>query len=218
VVAALGVTIVGAIVIFLSLDIWRSAGGRQPLSPRVMLGLLSLNELSFLYFGFRRLKANRKKGVTPNLLEGNTRRGVLSGIAVGIALIAISVVYSISVQKLFHVALPNPLEILGDAKGNLPLSLTFVSIASILAPTCEEFFFRGIIFGSAQAINRSGLGVVVTSLLFAFVHLSLVLSPYYILWSIATCWLFARCRTIIGPVAAHMTVNAAGCLAIVLSR
>ena len=216
--AALGVTIAAVVAVLLPQAISRG-GGREELSPVVIVGILFLTELAWLYFGFRRLKANRKEGVILNLLEGKMGRGVLSGIALGIALIAFSAVYTISVQKLFHLSsLPNPIRILGDVKGNLLLSFALVLMLAVIAPVCEEFFFRGIIFGSAQAINRAGPGAVLASVLFAFIHTSLVLSPYYIVWSLASCWLLARCRTIMGPIAAHMTVNSVACLGFLLSR
>jgi membrane protease YdiL (CAAX protease family) len=214
VVAALGVTISGAIGMLLARGSTRL---EQPLSLHSQVGILLLMELSFLYFGFRRLKANRNKNVALKLLDGNTQRGILSGISVGIALIAFGQVYTIAVKKLFPLsALPNPLELLGHMKGDLLLSVVFVLIVSILGPVCEEFLFRASMFGSAQAINRTWLGAVVASVLFAFVHLTLTLSPYLVLVSLTLCWLLARCRTILGPIAAHITINAAGCLAFLL--
>ena len=212
--AVTGVLIAAGVVIGL-FTIWQKTGHRQSVSPLLIVETLALTELSLLFFGFRRLKVNRKKGVTVKLLEGKAWRGVLSGIAVGVALVAVSIIYGIVAQRVFHLSsLPNPIQILREVKGNPLLLLTLVSIISILAPTCEEFFFRANIFGSAQAINRTCLGAVVASVLFAFAHLNLVLSPYYILFSLTTCWLFTRCRTIMGPIAAHMTVNAVACLAV----
>jgi membrane protease YdiL (CAAX protease family) len=214
--AVVGVLIAAGVVIGL-LTIWQKTGHSQSISPRLIAGFDSLTELSLLYFGFRRLRVNRRKGVILKLFEGNAWRGVLCGISIGIAMITFSVIYEIAVQKVLHLSsLPNPLQILREVKGNPLLSLALVLTISILAPTCEEFFFRANIFGSAQAINRTWLGAVVASVLFAFAHLNLVLSPYYILFSIATCWLFTRYRTIIAPIAAHMTVNTVACFAVLL--
>jgi len=212
--AVTGVLIAAGVVIGLFTILQKNKPG-QSLSPLLIVGTLSLTELSLLYFGLRRLRVNGKKGVTLKLLEGNTWRGVLSGISVGIALIIFNVIYEVAIQRVFHLSsLPNPLQILRDVKGNSLLSFTLVLIISILAPTCEELFFRANIFGSAQAINRTWLGALLASVLFAFAHLNLVLTPYYILFSLATCWLFTRSRTIVGPIAAHMAVNAVACLAV----
>jgi membrane protease YdiL (CAAX protease family) len=154
--AVMGVLIAAGVVIGL-FTIWQKTEQRQPVSPRVEVETLALTELSLLYFGFRRLRANRRAGVTLKLLEGNAWRGVMSGISIGIASIIFNVVYDIAVQKVFHLSsLPNPLQIFHEVKGNLLLSSALVLIISILAPTCEEFFFRANILVQHRRSIRQG--------------------------------------------------------------
>ncbi len=214
----LGVLVAIGVVIALSV-IGRKHLPRQPLSPVLTVAALFLFELAFLYIGLRRLKINRGKGLTVKLFSGNAGRGILSGIFSGAALIICSIIYVVTIQKRLHLPLPpDPLRILRELRGNTLLSLAFVLTVSIVAPICEEVFFRANIFGSARAINRTQLGVAAASMLFAFAHVSLVLSPYYIVFSLTMCWLFTQKRTIVAPIAAHMTVNAVACFAALLLR
>lgn len=214
----LGVLVAMGMVIGLS-AIERKHVPRQPLSPLLTVATLFLFELAFLYLGLRRLKINRGKGLTVKLFDGNAGRGILSGILSGAALTVCSIIYVVTIQKMLHLPLPpNPLRILRELRENTPLSVAFVLTASIVAPICEEVFFRANIFGSAKAINRTWLGAAMASVLFAFAHLSLVLSPYYIVFSLTMCWLFTKKRTIAAPIAAHMTVNAVACFAALMLR
>jgi len=60
--SALGVTIAVAVVIVLA-GVWQRNSEYRKTSPLFIVEILLMMELSFLYFGFRRLKINRNKGV-----------------------------------------------------------------------------------------------------------------------------------------------------------
>jgi membrane protease YdiL (CAAX protease family) len=81
----------------------------------------------------------------------------------------------------------------------------------------EELFFRGVIFGSAHAVGLSKMGVALSASLFALVHVSLLLAPFYATFAVVTCWLYARTKTLAAPIAAHMTLNGIACLALLFA-
>ena len=77
----------------------------------------------------------------------------------------------------------------------------------LLAPVCEEVFFRGYLL---QALSRSGSlrASVIVSLCFALVH---TLAPAqlagYVLLSLLLCWMTLHTQSILAPVIVHAAYN-----------
>jgi membrane protease YdiL (CAAX protease family) len=138
---------------------------------------------------------------------------VLLGIGMGAAIAIAGIAYNFAIVRLFgRHALPDMLRELREAKGNLPL-LTFIVFAMVIvAPVCEELFFRAALFGSASAAGQGTLGAIVSSLLFALSHGAPYLIVYYFASGIVFCLLFKRLKTLLAPIAAHSAVNAIACL------
>jgi membrane protease YdiL (CAAX protease family) len=181
--------------------------------------LLLATELPLLYLAVRRRRRNQEKQrTTLGLFDGETGKAIPMGIAAGFGMVTLSALYSLGIQRLFgEHALSNQLEflenILNDRAG---VAVIFVLVA-VLAPFCEEIFFRGAIFGSARAAGRSTAGAIISALLFALVHASLLLAPFYATFALVMCWLYARTGTLAAPIAAHMTLNGVACAAVVIA-
>lgn len=82
----------------------------------------------------------------------------------------------------------------------------FVGTA-IVAPVWEELFFRGIVYRGLRA--RSGVipAVLVSSLIFAFVHSVALMVPYFFVMAVAMALIYEFHGNIWAPVTAHAFVN-----------
>jgi membrane protease YdiL (CAAX protease family) len=105
-----------------------------------------------------------------------------------------------------------------SAKGDPVMAAGLVFAIAVLAPLCEEFFFRGAIFSSVRSGQRARAAAIVSSVLFAAAHGNWMMFTYYLVFGFTMCWLLARTRTIATPIAAHMTVNATAAIALLLSN
>lgn len=77
-----------------------------------------------------------------------------------------------------------------------------------LAPICEERFFRGGILGTYLASGRPGWGLLTSSLVFAAMHGLLSRAPLFFLDGLILGNLFLGTKSLVSPLAAHITVNA----------
>jgi membrane protease YdiL (CAAX protease family) len=100
---------------------------------------------------------------------------------------------------------------------NKPAVTLLVLLIAGMAPVCEELFFRGVIFGSARAAGLNNVGVALSAVLFASVHVSLLLAPFYLIFAVVMCWLYARTGTLAAPIAAHATLNSVACAALIFA-
>ncbi|HEY6341079.1 MAG TPA: CPBP family intramembrane glutamic endopeptidase [Bryobacteraceae bacterium] len=219
VVSAFGVTLLLALPVIL---IWLtlSKGDKATLSvqtpPVALIAFLALlQESQFAVFGWRRFRKNRSEG-RRSASQSNGRyapksRAVFLGIASGAGLIAFSQLISPVIPGKSPVGIVELVS--GLRTGPWTAAGVLVLIAAV-APVCEEILFRGAIFGLAHANGRTWTGAIMASVLFAIAHLSLRLTPYYLVFSAVNCWLLARTRTLAGPIAAHVTVNFSACMAV----
>lgn len=94
-----------------------------------------------------------------------------------------------------------------------------IVFAVLLAPAYEELLFRRVLFGRFQAAGRVGMGVLLSSLAFAFVHEipGLSANPFpamLMLWltyaglGAAFAWVYWRTGTLWAAIGAHAINNA----------
>ena len=217
-----GLILLGAIVIGTALAV----SGRNPselgnlvVSPWGIAGLLLVTQLPLLYFGLRRRRRNRAKQRTLlALFDGDTGSAIRKGVSAGFAMTVLSMLYTSALQRVLGPnAVEGQLDFLSNVLSNKPAVVLLVFIIAVLAPVCEEIFFRGVIFGSARAAGFSKVGAALSSVLFAIVHVSPVLAPFYATFAVVMCWLYTRTGTLAGPIAAHMTLNGVACVALLLA-
>jgi hypothetical protein len=109
------------------------------------------------------------------------------------------------------------MDTLFSQKGSPLRVAVLVFTIAVLAPLCEEFFFRGAIFSSVRSTPKAWAGAIVSSVLFAVAHLNPTMITYYLIFGLTMCWLLSKTRTMAAPIAAHMTVNTVACIAVLLS-
>jgi len=114
--------------------------------------------------------------------------------------------------RLIHVALtgtepaPHPvIERLAEAEALEIAAL--VGVACVVAPLCEELFFRGFLCPSIRDRFGVAAGVVASSLVFALVHLGLPNQMATFVLGVAFCLVYERSGTLVAPVVAHAIFN-----------
>ncbi len=100
---------------------------------------------------------------------------------------------------------------------SLPMALWFLQF--LLSPLIEELFFRGLVMRELLTLLPTSLATVLTSLLFAGIHLPYWLSHRGATWavtadaggvfvfSVVACWMFAKTRSIWPSTVAHIANN-----------
>lgn len=199
------VAIVGAIRLGPQESLRESRAGHVPGGP---LATYLAGYAPMVYVSLRRIRRSRVR----ELFDGPARPAVVWGIAAGVGLWTLGFLHNIAVIKLFgRHAFPDMLGDLRAAKGR-PLMLAFVVFGMVvIAPICEELFFRAVLFGSAWSVGQARLGAIASSLLFAIGHLAPYLILLYFASGIVFCLLFGRFKTLLAPIAAHSAVNAISC-------
>lgn len=218
----MGVVLAGAIVLGIVLAATGQGPGAVPgyaQGPGVIAVATLAIGLPMLGFGFRRLAVNREKGrPSPALTEGAPGPAALRGVGAGLAMLLFSGVFVLIARKLFG-DVPDTLSFLRELKSGPIVTGLVVLAVSLFTPVYEEFFFRGVMFGSAEAVGKGWAGAIVSSILFAAMHGSLVLFLFYFVFGLLMCWLLRTARHIASPISAHMTLNGTACvLALVAGR
>lgn len=86
--------------------------------------------------------------------------------------------------------------------------LWFVALAVVAAPLCEEFIFRGLIYGGLRRSLPVWLAVAVSAAIFAVVHPPISMLPVFVV-GLCTAWTYERSKTLLAPMLVHAVYNAA---------
>jgi len=78
----------------------------------------------------------------------------------------------------------------------------------LAAPLCEEFIFRGLIFGGLRRSMPAAQAIVISAAVFAAVHPALSLLPVFVV-GLCTAWVYERSKTLLAPMLVHAAYNAA---------
>lgn len=189
--------------------------------PVIWVVLLIGNQIPFLGVAlFLRWRYKSTGRILPALFEGPYVSAILIGIVSGLAMAGFGIVHALIATALFGKASTDAMEdlmrtLLAAAGDPLILSGLVLSIA-VLAPFCEELFFRGAIFSTARSAENARAAAIVSSVLFAVAHVNPMMFTYYLVFGFTMCWLASKTRTIAAPIAAHITVNATATIAMLL--
>jgi uncharacterized protein len=102
---------------------------------------------------------------------------------------------------------------------HLPAVGTAITVvyAIVIAPIGEELFFRGIMFRALRDRHGFWVGAVGSSIGFGSIHFipgsaidAALLMTVMFFTGIALCFIYERRRTIVAPIAAHVTFNVIG--------
>ncbi len=86
--------------------------------------------------------------------------------------------------------------------------LWMVALAVLAAPLCEEFIFRGLIYGGLRRSLPTWSAIMVSAAIFAVVHPPLSMLPVFVLGCCAA-WTYERSKTLLAPMLVHAVYNAA---------
>ncbi|MBA5636347.1 CPBP family intramembrane metalloprotease [Duganella sp. LX20W] len=154
---------------------------------------------------------NRTAGV-PAIVRGGdagTGTGTGAGAAAGLGLamavpaIAVGLAY---LAALRHSALAPALS--AAATGATLHPGWMLALAVLAAPLCEEFIFRGLIFGGLRRSMGALPAMLVSAAVFAIVHPPLSMLPVFVL-GLLTAWSYERSKRLLAPMLVHALYNAA---------
>lgn len=83
----------------------------------------------------------------------------------------------------------------------------FILVTSVLAPVLEEIVFRKILFGTLYKRYNFLAAAIISSLIFAAVHLDFSHLLIYMSMGIVFAFLYVRTQRIIVPITAHVMMN-----------
>ncbi|MBU0755099.1 MAG: CPBP family intramembrane metalloprotease, partial [Planctomycetes bacterium] len=200
------------VILALSKDEGEPADGQEFMIAFASAGLVT-TFFSLVYLSTREIDRLPEKlglctddGAACYLTFGAVREGVAFGvIGFGFALAYLWGIEHWRPLILMKEAMPDIYDISKDDM------VCFTILAVLLAPFCEEYIFRGLIFrGMRRSIGLwpAALG---SAALFAFVHPPISIIPVFVLGTL-TAIAFERTRLLLTPIIVHAVYNAAICL------
>lgn len=135
-------------------------------------------------------------------------RGTQIGLALRTAAIAAAVACACGIAYLIALQ-HSPLwdEVLKSAPALKGGRIWIVALAVVVAPLCEEFIFRGLIYGGLRRSMRAPQAMLMSAAIFAVVHPPLSMLPVFIL-GLCAAWTYERSKTLLAPMLVHATYNA----------
>lgn len=82
-----------------------------------------------------------------------------------------------------------------------------LALAVVAAPLCEEFIFRGLIYGGLRRSMNALPAMVMSAAIFAVVHPPLSMLPVFVL-GLCAAWTYERSKTLLAPMLVHAVYNA----------
>lgn len=96
-----------------------------------------------------------------------------------------------------------------ETKKFSPESKIFIIFAGvIIAPVCEEMFFRAALFKSFKDNGYALFGILFSSLMFAAVHFDPYSFPIYLIFGAALAYLYLKTNSLTSSIIAHAINNA----------
>ena len=139
-------------------------------------------------------------------------RGVAMGFVMGAPVFVVAIGVAYAIQKLFHPTTTDQLSrsVTTLSSGNVGWGLVALLAVTLilLAPICEEIFFRGFLYPALRNRMSRQPAMILNGVLFAAAHFEIVgFLPRFLLgWGL--CYVYERNRTLGGPMTAHALYNA----------
>lgn len=198
-----------------------SVTGHEP-GATLPLGLVALLQVP-LWVGYLAgpllTTSTKGRGPVAELRARITAADVLPGLLLGVAaqLVAIPALYHLVVLRFVDGDLSGPAQDLVD-RADDPLGvLLLVLVAGVGAPLVEEVFYRGFLLRGLARRLGDGPAVVVSSVVFAAVHLQGLQFPALMLFGLLAGWLTVRTGRLGMAWAAHVGFNGATLAVLLLS-
>jgi uncharacterized protein len=144
----------------------------------------------------------------PALWQFGLRRGPL-GYSVGLSVIAVLAFFIFEIAYVAILDPENPQTIAEDlgADQSTLLLLAGAFVVIVVAPVCEELFFRGFLYRVLRLRMSFWLAAAIDGVLFGFVHGALVIVPVLAVLGFLLCWVYERTGTLFAPIAIHALNN-----------
>jgi membrane protease YdiL (CAAX protease family) len=81
------------------------------------------------------------------------------------------------------------------------------ALAVVAAPLCEEFIFRGLIYGGLRRSMPATQAMLASAAIFAVIHPPLSMLPVFVL-GVCAAWTYERSKTLLAPMLVHAVYNA----------
>jgi membrane protease YdiL (CAAX protease family) len=172
--------------------------------PRTLRLLMSIQALVFLLVGVLLARYRLPVGIPPG--AASWPWAVLLGVAAGIAAVVMSALAGLAL-KLAGMPVEEQawlVELYSDPGMLLRISPWVV----LIAPISEEVFFRFYVFRVIAAHMGFPAGIVISSLMFAMVHLNPSGVLIYLVIGCVLAWVYQRTGRLIAPIAGHIVLNA----------
>jgi CAAX protease family protein len=103
----------------------------------------------------------------------------------------------------------NPQKVVQDlgADQSTVLLVTGALVVIVVAPLCEELFFRGFLFRVLRTRMPLWVAALIDGVLFGVVHGELVIVPILTALGMVLCWVYERTGTLFAPIALHALNN-----------
>jgi CAAX protease family protein len=103
----------------------------------------------------------------------------------------------------------NPQKVVQDlgADKSTVLLVTGALVVIVVAPICEELFFRGFLFRVLRTRMPLWAAALIDGVLFGLVHGELVIVPILAALGMVLCWVYERTGTLFAPIALHALNN-----------
>ena len=127
----------------------------------------------------------------------------------GIAFMGLAAFYLFALVYSAVVQPKNPQKIVQDlgADKNTLLLVTGALVVIVVAPVCEELFFRGFVFRVLRLRTGFWVAAVSDGVLFGLVHGVNVVLPVLVVLGVVLCWVFERTGTLFACITIHAFNN-----------
>ncbi|MBI3848109.1 MAG: CPBP family intramembrane metalloprotease [Planctomycetes bacterium] len=174
----------------------------------VFLACLLASQAGFFIVGLHRVRSSRAAGEPFRpLVAGSFAKAAANGLVVGAALVAFGFLYDRGLRAVYD---PSDQAGLWGLLRELDIGakIALVVLGAVVAPICEEAFFRGAVYGSFVAAGRPLVGAWLSAIVFSSVHFDLPRLPALMIYGLVLAWLYDRQRSLVAPIVAHVVNNA----------
>jgi membrane protease YdiL (CAAX protease family) len=168
------------------------------------------SQIGFLLVGLWRMRQLKKEAQVSSIKaqRKTTLLKILTGIFAGSIIVLFGFLYDLVFRSLLGFQ-PDASGIWNETKSlNAEARTLIMFLGIIIAPICEEIFFRGGIFKSFAQKGYVIFGVLFSSLIFATVHFDILSFPVYFVFGVILALTYLKTNFLVSSIIAHAINNA----------